>query len=291
MVIFSSHLVRILIDKLDEHTYFFLRKGVINMTEYKYISTVLNKFDLPLEIKLAVPKEENFDQTILDQIVKQVDIQVKKYDELFSVENRNSFLSKFQDGDETALMISETFREVYEQTITAEQMTQHYFSSYYNGKYDPVGLLNGWIIDQLFNQYLIKLLSVDNIDGVSLRCGEDVRLASRPDIDFNWRIAIKDPNNLDILLATYFLKNGAVSTSNEVHSLRKESSNIEQVTIVTNNTLDAKIWSSAGISAGTNKFPQFIERYHLTGMIVDKNLGMENFRDGFTDKVALKQDV
>lgn len=266
----------------------FLRKGVINMTEYKYISTVLNKFDLPLEIKLAVPKEENFDQTILDQIVKQVDIQVKKYDELFSVENRNSFLSKFQDGDETALMISETFREVYEQTITAEQMTQHYFSSYYNGKYDPVGLLNGWIIDQLFNQYLIKLLSVDNIDGVSLRCGEDVRLASRPDIDFNWRIAIKDPNNLDILLATYFLKNGAVSTSNEVHSLRKESSNIEQVTIVTNNTLDAKIWSSAGISAGTNKFPQFIERYHLTGMIVDKNLGMENFRDGFTDKVALK---
>lgn len=258
------------------------------MTEHKYMSTVLNKFDLPLEIKLAVPKEATFDKVILDQTVQQIDLKLKEYDELFSVENKDSLLSRFQDGEETALMISQTFRDVYEQTITAEQMTQHYFSSYYNGKYDPVGLLNGWIIDQIFNQYLVKLLSVDGIDGVSLRCGEDVRLASRPDIDFNWRIAIKDPNNLDILLATYFLQNGAVSTSNEIHSLRRESSNIEQVTVVTNSALDAKIWSSAGISSGTSKFPEFIERYHLTGMIVDKSLGIENFRDGFMDKVALK---
>lgn len=257
------------------------------MTEYKYISIVINKFDQPFEIKLATPDASKIDRPVIDRTVDKISEKIKEYDQLFSLENNDSLLNKFQDGDETALMISKTFQEVYEQTIMAEQMTQHYFSSYYNSKYDPIGLLNGWMIDQIFNRYLIKLLSIDGIDGVSLRCGEDVRLASRPNIDFRWRIAIKDPEKLNILLATYFLKNGAVSTSNEMRSLRKEKSNIEQVTIISNNALDANIWSSAGISAGTNKFPEFIHKYHLTGMIVDKYEGMQNFRDGLSDKIAM----
>lgn len=259
------------------------------MTEYKYVSIVINKFDLPFEIKLATPDPNAINSDVIDETVAKISEKIKEYDDIFSLENNQSLLSRFQDGEETGLMISKTFREVYEQTITAEQMTHHYFSSYFNGKYDPIGLLNGWMIDQIFNRYLLSLLSEDGVDGVSLRCGEDVRLASRPNIDFRWRIAIKDPKNLDILLATYFLQNGAVSTSNEMRSLRKEKSNIEQVTVVSNNALDANIWSSAGIAAGTVKFPEFISQYHLTGMIVDKFSGMENFRDGFSDKVAISK--
>ncbi|MQS98304.1 FAD:protein FMN transferase [Companilactobacillus halodurans] len=258
------------------------------MIEYKYITTVINKFNLPLEVKLATPKS-SIDQKLIDETTAQITKKLEEYDEVFSIENKNSFLYKFQNGDETALIVSDPFKEVYEQTIMAEQMTQHYFSSYYNGKYDPIGLLNGWTIDKLFNQYLLPLLSVDGIDGVSLRCGEEVRLASRPNIDFRWRVAIKDPRNLNNLLATYFLQNGAVSTSNEMKSLRNEKSKIEQVTIVSNNALDANIWSSAGISAGTNKFPSFIAKYSLTGMIVDKDSGLINFRDGFSDKIAMKK--
>lgn len=259
------------------------------MTEYKYISIVVNKFDLPMEIKLATPNSSLIDTKVIDATIEKISEKIKEYDNVFSLENSNSVLARFQDGEETGLMTSKVFREVYEQTITAEQMTHHYFSSYFNGKYDPIGLLNGWMIDQIFNHYLLSLLSADGIDGVSLRCGEDVRLASRPNIDFRWRIAIKDPKKLDILLATYFLQNGAVSTSNELRSLRKEKSNIEQVTIVSSNALDANIWSSAGIAAGTDKFPEFISKYHLTGMLVDKNLGMENFRDGFSNKIAVSK--
>jgi len=259
------------------------------MTEYKYISVVINKFDQPFEIKLATQDSELINAELIDETVAKISENIKEYGDAFSLENNDSLLSRFQDGDESGLMSSKIFQEVYEQTITAEQMTQHYFSSYFNGKYDPIGLLNGWMIDQIFNHYLLSLLSSEGIDGVSLKCGEDVRLASRPNIDFRWRIAIKDPMNLDILLATYYLQNGAVSTSNEKRSLRKEPSNVEQVTIVSSNALDANIWSSAGIAAGTNKFPQFISKYHLTGMLVDKFVGMENFRDGFSDKIAMSK--
>jgi len=198
------------------------------MTEYKYISIVINKFDLPFEIKLATLEPGKIDQLAIDEVVSKISEKIKEYDDIFSLENSSSLLSKFQSGEETPLIISKTFREVYEQTIIAEQMTHHYFSSYFNSKYDPIGLLNGWMIDEIFNRYLLSLLSSEGIDGVSLRCGEEVRLASRPNIDFRWRIAIKDPQNLDILLATYFLQNGAVSTSNEMRSLRTEKSNIEQ---------------------------------------------------------------
>jgi len=259
------------------------------MTEYKYMSIVINKFDLPFEIKLATPNPDLIDQKIIDETVKKITENVKEFDDVFSLENNCSMLTKFQDGEETPLIVSKTFKDVYEETIMAEQMTQHYFSSYYNGKYDPIGLLDGWMIDELFDRYLLTLLRVDGVDGVSLRCGQNVRLGSRPDIDFRWRIAIKDPKNLGILLATYFLQNGAVSTSNEIRSLRNEKSNIEQVTIISSNALDANIWSSAGVSSGTKKFPEFISRYHLTGMIVDSNYGLENFRDGFMDKIPVQK--
>lgn len=259
------------------------------MTEYKYISVVIDRFDQPFEIKLATQSSNRIDRPVIDQTVEMVSEKIKEYDNLFSLENKESLLNKFQDGDETVLLVSKTFQDVYEQTIMAEQMTQHYFSSYYNSKYDPIGLLNGWMIDHLFNRYLVKLLSIDGIDGVSLRCGEDVRLASRPNIDFRWRVAIKNPEKANALLATYFLQNGAVSTSNVMRSLRKEKSNIEQVTIIGNSALDTNIWSSAGISAGTDKFPEFIQKYHLTGMIVDKYAGIENFRDGLSDKIKISK--
>lgn len=258
------------------------------MTEYKYISIVINKFDQPFEIKLATPDANQIDSKVVDDTIERISENIKEYSELFSLENSNSLLSKFQDGDESGLMISKDFQEVYEQTITAEQMTQHYFSSYFNGRYDPIGLLNGWMIDKIFSHYLVPLISAEGIDGVSLRCGEDVRLASRPNIDFRWRVAIKDPKDLNVILATYFLQNGAISTSKKLRSLRREVSNIEQVTVVGSNTIDTNIWSSAGIAAGTSKFPEFVSRYHLTGMLVDENLGIENFRDGFSDKVAIK---
>ncbi|WP_075887275.1 FAD:protein FMN transferase [Companilactobacillus crustorum] len=259
------------------------------MNEYKYISIVINKFDLPLEIKLAMPDSDLIDQKKIDETIKQISEKVTEYEQIFSLENNNSLLACFQNGDESGLMTSPEFREVYEQTITAEQMTHHYFSSYFNSQYDPIGLLNGWIIDKIFNKYLLSMLSNNGIDGVSLRSGEDVRLASRPNIDFRWRVAVKDPQNLDILLATYFLQNGAISTSNKRRGLRNEKSNIEQVTIVSSNALDANIWSSAGISAGTNKFPEFVSKYHLTGMIVDSSSGMMNFRDGYSDKIAVQR--
>lgn len=259
------------------------------MPEYKYLSIVVNKFDLPFEIKLATVDPDLIDTNLVDKTIEKISENIKEYDAIFSLENHDSLLSRFQDGEETGLMTSKIFREVYEQTITAEQMTHHYFSSYFNGKYDPIGLLNGWMIDQIFNHYLLSLLSSEGIDGISLRCGEDVRLASRPNIDFRWRIAINDPKNLGILLATYYLQNGAISTSNEKRSLRKEKSNVEQVTIVSNNALDANIWSSAGIAAGTNKFPGFVSKYHLTGVLVDEYVGMENFRDGFSDKIEMSK--
>ncbi|WP_334331943.1 MULTISPECIES: FAD:protein FMN transferase [unclassified Companilactobacillus] len=259
------------------------------MTEYKYLNVTLNKFDEPFEMKLATPKNSTIEQNAVDQAVDEMTKKISEYAGMFSLENKDSLLARFQDGEEGPLMISKAFREVYEQTITAEQMTQHYFSSYYNGKYDPVGLLDGWMIDNLFNKYLLGLLKVNGIDGVSLRCGEDVRLASRPDIDFRWRVEIKNPNNEDNLLATYFLQNGSVSTSKSMRSLRSEKSNVEQVTIVNNNALDANIWSNAGISAGTNKFPEFVTKYHLTGMLVDKNEGLINFRDGISNKIAVKK--
>jgi len=47
------------------------------MTDYKYISIVLNKFDLPFEIKIATPNQDLIDNKLIDDTVAKISENIK----------------------------------------------------------------------------------------------------------------------------------------------------------------------------------------------------------------------
>jgi len=250
--------------------------------KYYYLTSTIKQMNTDFNIVLATTDPTEAVQQVFDEAKHHIEIDLHEIDDDFSIEKKDSLVSRFQKGDQDPLINSEPFQLVYDKTIIAEQMTQHYYSAYFNGKYDPTGIIKGWAMERLFNNYLKPLLSTTAIEGVSFKSGEDIKLATRRDSDYRWNININKPNT-DDNLSSYYLQNGAIATVNNLNFERvprSRDSQMEQVTILSDDLTDSVVWANAGISAGTELFPEMIVRSDLTGMFIDKKLGIVNFRDG-----------
>ncbi|WP_125591083.1 FAD:protein FMN transferase [Companilactobacillus jidongensis] len=256
------------------------------MTEAKYYfpNRVIQMMNVPFTVKLAVTEDDEVVQTILNDITEKVTDKLRQMDDDFSPFKNDSMVTRFQNGDEAPLIDSDEFQAVYAQTVIAEQMTHHYFNATFAGKYDPTGLVKGWAIEQAFEKYLRPLLMDAKIVGISLNGGGDMKLAVKQGCDFNWGIGIENPNDTQQILTTYYIQDGAIATSGNSkrgeHILRSNNSEIEQVTIISSSLVDADVWATAGISAGTEEMATLITESNLTGMMVDKKLGSIDFRNG-----------
>ncbi|WP_125762771.1 FAD:protein FMN transferase [Companilactobacillus hulinensis] len=256
--------------------------------KYYFLTSAIKQMNTTFNIVIATTEPDDSIQQSLDDAKRHIEINLHQIDDDFSIEKKDLLVSKFQNGDQGPLIKSEIFQLVYDKTIGAEQMTHHYFSAYFNGKYDPTGLVKGWAMEEAFDAYLKPLLNRLDIEGVSLRSRDDVKVATRRGSDHRWSVNIANPDDKNKILTTYYIQNCSVSTVNNLNFERVPRSQVgrmEQVTILSDDMTDSVVWANAGISAGTEKFPELINSDCLTGMLVDGKLGVINFRDGsFSNK-------
>ncbi|APX71382.1 FAD:protein FMN transferase [Companilactobacillus allii] len=262
-------------------------------TKYYYLTSAIKQMNTTFNIVMATTNPDGSIQQDLDKAKHHIEIDLHQIDDEFSIEKKDSLVSKFQQGDQSPLINSEPFQMVYDKTIGAEQMTQHYFSAYFNGKYDPTGLVKSWAMEEVFDAYLKPLLNELDIEGISLKSGEDIKMETRRGSDYRWSVNILKPGSDEKILTTYYMQSGSVATVNNFNFERVPRSQVgqmEQVTILSDDMMDSVVWANAGISAGTKRFPELIDSACLTGMLVDGKLGTINFRDGSfsTKKIFLK---
>ncbi len=256
----------------------------MNNEKYYFPNHVINQMNIPFTVKLATRFPDDIVMEQLKVATENIDEALHQIDLDFSPFRYDSLVSKYQRGEEGPMMDSENFQSVYAQSILAEQMTDSIFTPYFAGRYDPTGLVKGWAIEKTFDEFLKPLLKDTKIEGISLNGGGDIKLATRQDSDFRWGIGIENPDDLQEIIATYYLKNGAVATSGNSkrgeHIIRMNQNQVEQVTVVSNSLVDADIWATVGISAGINKFSQMINENYLSGILIDKNHEPLNFSEG-----------
>ncbi|MFD1417670.1 FAD:protein FMN transferase [Companilactobacillus keshanensis] len=256
------------------------------MTETKYYfpNQVINSMNIPFTIKLATRTNDDVIQGILEQVTYTIKRELNQVDKEFSPFRSDSLLVKFQNGDLDPLLKYDSFQSVFVQSKLAEEMTDNYFSAHFEDKYDPTGIVKGWVIEKSFESNLRELLDDPDIDGVSLNGGGDMKFATKKNVDFRWGIGIEDPNDLQNIATSFYLKNGAVATSGMnkrgQHIVQNNSSNIQQVTVISSSLVDADVWATAGISAGTEQFSKMIWNSRLTGVLFDQEEGQIHFRNG-----------
>lgn len=252
--------------------------------QYYFPNKVINQMNIPFTIKLATKDPDEIVMGQLKSVSEQIDERLHQIDLDFSPFRYDSLVSKFQRGDQSPLMESSDFQSVYAQATLAEQMTDSIFTPYFAGRFDPTGLVKGWAIEQVFDQYLKPLLKDPKIEAVSLNGGGDMKLATAPNSDFRWGIGIENPDDLKQIIATYYLKNGSVATSGNSkrgeHIIRMHENEVKQVTVVSNSLVDADVWATVGISAGIDKFSTMINEYNLSGLLIDKERNPLNFSEG-----------
>ncbi len=250
---------------------------------YQLLTNVINKMNVPFTIRIAVKKQTAEVKNIFNKIIQDTKLWLETIDTEFSPFKSDSLVTKFRNGNKEIILQSDRFGEVYSLSSLAKDETEGFFNPFFDGGYNPTGLVKGWAIEKIFNQKLLLLLRQAEIVGVSLNGGGDIQTAVDPKSDFQWFVGIENPQKAETIIGQYALKNSGIATSGlskRGEHIKRVNSSIQQVTVVADSLTEADVWATAGMAAGTDKFLQLIAKNQLSGILVDKKIGEVLFERG-----------
>ena len=252
----------------------------------KYKTYVLKRMNMPFTIIFV---KNNFDETIIDalnQVIDEIDKYLKKVEEKFSPFLPDSLVSRHTDLGE---VLQENFfdleyQEVYSRSILAKKETRGLFDPFFEGKYNPTGLVKGWAIETAFMKYIKPLIDNNIIEAGAINGAGDMQVGTSLDSDFSWEIGIENPEDREKIIARYSIKTGAVATSgiNKKGQHIKSENDIEhiQVTVIGRYLLDVDVMATVGIVSNKNVWSEFVEKNKLTGILLTKKGIKRVFEEG-----------
>ncbi|WP_369243008.1 FAD:protein FMN transferase [Streptomyces sp. R21] len=114
--------------------------------------------------------------------------QLHRVDELFSTYRDDSQLSRLARGELTVADCDPDVAEVLGLCAEAERRSDGWFSTTYEGRLDPTGLVKGWATERAALR-----LTAAGASGVSVNGGGDVQLCGAPGTHRPWRVGVSDP--------------------------------------------------------------------------------------------------
>ncbi|CAM4076344.1 hypothetical protein AT575_03410 [Streptococcus penaeicida] len=208
---------------------------------------------------------------LMEDIKPAIEAELERIEQTYSPFLEDSLVSQFAAGKDEILLENREFYQVYASCAAAEVKTKGYFTPYYNDSYNPTGYAKGWTVEKIFKEVIKPLLAHDFMIAVSFNGGGDMQFASREASDFEWQIAVENPDDRQKIVATYHLANGAMATSGfskrGQHSQQALHSGVKQVTIISDSLAVADVWATVGLVASESDFTEFITKEGLSGLI------------------------
>lgn len=252
----------------------------------KYKTYVLKRMNMPFTIVFV---RDNFDETLieaLNQVVNEIDKYLKNVEEKFSPFLPDSLVSRHTDLGEDLQedFFDLEYQEVYGRSLMAKKETQGLFNPFFDGKYNPTGIVKGWTIENAFMKYIKLLIDNNIIEAGAINGAGDIQVGTKLDSNFSWEIGIENPEDKDKIIAKYSIKNGAVATS----GLSKKGQHIKsdndinhvQVTVVGRYLSDVDVLATAGVAANENIWSEIVENKQLTGILLTKEGKKRVFEEG-----------
>lgn len=253
---------------------------------YQYKTYVLKKMNIPFTIQLV---NKNFPESLvpaLDNIIKDIENYLNHIEEHYSPFKETSWVNHHTDiGDELSnFFFDEEYQSIYFQTMLAKKETDGIFDPFFNGKYNPTGLVKGFAIETAFFKYLQPLLENNILVAAAINGGGDMQVGTQKDSYFSWNIGIENPLNPQILLATYKLKNGSIATSGLSkrgnHIFSQEDIYYKQMSIVGDYLSTIDIYATVGVASTEESWKNFIQKKNITGLAVTKDNMLVPFEKG-----------
>lgn len=187
--------------------------------------------------------------------------------EVFSTYRDDSQVSLLARGELTVEECDPEVAEVLELGAEAERVSEGWFSTTYEGRLDPTGIVKGWAAERAAR----RIAAVQGVSGVSVNGGGDVQLLGVPGPARPWRVGVSDPlrpGGLAAVISAAGADELAVATSGTVErgahivdprTGRSAVTDLVAVTVVAPRLTWADCWATAAFAMGSREALTWLE--------------------------------
>lgn len=181
---------------------------------------------------------------------------LRQIDDTFSTYKPGSTLNRFLRGERK---LSGEMLKVKDTCEAYEQMTEGYFSAYFQGFFNPTGYVKGWAVQEAG-----AILQANGIQSFLINAAGDIMAAS--DGKKQWYISLQDPFLPTRTIGTIALKNGAIATSGTyergLHIInphtKKPTNELISASVYGKGIAAADVFATACIAMGSSRAIDFI---------------------------------
>ncbi|MEU1256781.1 FAD:protein FMN transferase [Streptomyces chartreusis] len=190
-----------------------------------------------------------------------------RVDEVFSTYRDGSQICRLARGELTIDECDPEVAEVLDLGAEAERLSEGWFSTTYEGRFDPTGIVKGWSVERAAR----RLADVPGVTGVSVNGGGDVQLLGTPGPQRPWRVGVSDPlrpGGLAAVISAAGLNELAVATSGtaergahivDPRTGRSAVTDLVAVTVVAPRLTWADCWATAAFAMGSREGLTWLE--------------------------------
>jgi FAD:protein FMN transferase len=169
-----------------------------------------------------------------------------------------------------------------------KQMTDGYFDVWFQGRFDPSGLVKGWAISRAAG-----LLDGDGFVSFCIEAGGDIEVRGANDDGVPWQIGLRSPFDQRKLIRKLALSNRGIATSGtyirgeHIYNPRTggRANEIASMTVVGPNVYEADRLATAAFAMGTGGIAFLASLPEVDGYMVEPS-GTATFTPGFARYIA-----
>ncbi|MGW3496731.1 FAD:protein FMN transferase [Streptomyces sp. NPDC001020] len=189
-----------------------------------------------------------------------------RVDALFSTYREHSQISRLSRGELTVEDCDAEVAEVLGLGAVAQRLSDGWFSTRYEGRIDPTGIVKGWAVERA-----ARHLAAAGASGVSVNGGGDVQLLGSPEPRRPWRVGVSDPlrrGGLAAVISAAGAAELAVATSGttergahivDPRTGRSAVTDLVGVTVVAPRLTWADCWATAALAMGSREGLAWLE--------------------------------
>ncbi|MEU6094802.1 FAD:protein FMN transferase [Streptomyces sp. NPDC047079] len=192
--------------------------------------------------------------------------ELHRVDEVFSTYREHSQISRLARGEVTIEECDPEVAEVLALGAEAQRRSGGWFSTRYEGRVDPTGIVKGWAVERA-----ARRLAAAGASGVSVNGGGDVQLYGVPGPHRPWRVGVSDPlrpGGLAGVVSAAGSDELAVATSGtaergahivDPRTGRSAVTDLVAVTVVAPRLTWADCWATAAFAMGSREGLAWLE--------------------------------
>ncbi|MEU6218096.1 FAD:protein FMN transferase [Streptomyces sp. NPDC047022] len=189
-----------------------------------------------------------------------------RVNEVFSTYREDSQVSRLARGELTVEECDPEVAEVLALGAEAERLSNGWFSTRYEGRTDPTGIVKGWAV-----QRAAERLVGTGASGVSVNGGGDVQMYGVPGPHRPWRVGVSDPwrpGGLAAVISAAGAEELAVATSGtaergahiiDPRTGRPAVTDLVAVTVVGPRLTWVDCWATAAFAMGSRQALDWLE--------------------------------